>query len=44
MKGGVLKFQSISSANEDRVVATILPDPEEAPITTSLKRARALYE
>lgn len=44
MKGGALKFESVSSANEDRVVVTVLPDPEEAPIVTSLKRARALFE
>ena len=44
MKGGALKFESVSAANEDRVVVTVLPDPEEAPIVTSLKRARALFE
>lgn len=44
MKGGVLKFESISAGDEDRAVVTVLPDVEEAPITTSLKRARSLYE
>jgi hypothetical protein len=44
MKGGVLHFESISKDDESKVIVTVMNDLEEAPITTSLERARSLYE